>query len=215
MYVRAPHEHASSPSRFHLDITHFPPQALLFMHTWLEAHPVYRALVEGSDMPDYGSYQMLGHVTGNCSVLHTRACNPMLGHVAAQFKRAAEMNADDADVSTSLNPRVRLFCSLRCGKCHISHHVACRCRRLLASCATSPEIMMRLLAGSSKPCEYHLKVTHYGISSGLLRRAWGKTQMGKDTDRKGRRWGRTQRSGKDISRIAVGEFGLRGTVIQA
>jgi len=58
-------------------------QALLFMHTWLEAHPVYRALVEGSDMPDYGSYQMLGHVT-------------------AQFKRAAEMNADDADVSSAL-----------------------------------------------------------------------------------------------------------------
>jgi len=58
-------------------------QALLFMHTWLEQHPVYRSLLEGVQCPDYGDYRMLEHVT-------------------SQFKRAAEMNADDADVSSAL-----------------------------------------------------------------------------------------------------------------
>jgi len=58
-------------------------QALLFMHTWLESHPVYRTLLEGQDLPTYGDYRMLEHVT-------------------AQFKRAAEMNADDGDVSSAL-----------------------------------------------------------------------------------------------------------------
>jgi len=58
-------------------------QALLFMHTWLEAHPVYRELVEGMDLPDYGDYRMLEHVT-------------------SQFKRAAAMNPDDGDVSSAL-----------------------------------------------------------------------------------------------------------------
>jgi hypothetical protein len=48
-----------------------------------QAHPIYRALVEGTDCPEYGDYRMLEHVT-------------------AQFKRAAEMNANDGDVSSAL-----------------------------------------------------------------------------------------------------------------
>ena len=99
----------------------------------VEAHPVYRALVEGTDCPEYGDYRMLEHVT-------------------AQFKRAAEMNANDGDVSSALG-------------------VLCNLSRDYDEVPTPPALAMltgnvavRQRRGSSRRCELTRRTIRCGIS---------------------------------------------------